>query len=266
MHCKAKAHIFFSLNSVFLFTWQAILSRKLTTASQYCLSIGRSDSVLPVVPVTEPAAPVDPCLARLGSCGESTDAVLLIPAPPLLSTICIVHKDFAFRHSNFFSWILKRFRRKYTDIVGISRRNQLQIHTKCIFACQRGGVSNKPLGQRQDIGPGILWSVHRWTKKFKRNYPHTWFALFTMTGWAWHVTVYTCTLWRGEFHTYWRHTSWIIDITLWRAHVVTSGGWSCSSLIRWTSHFITTSAKSTANFLCSMVAWENKWGKLQLTG
>lgn len=132
MHCKAKAHIFFSLNSVFLFTWQAILSRKLTTASQYCLSIGRSDSVLPVVPVTEPAAPVDPCLARLGSCGESTDAVLLIPAPPLLSTICIVHKDFAFRHSNFFSWILKRFRRKYTDIVGISRRNRLQIHIYCM--------------------------------------------------------------------------------------------------------------------------------------
>ncbi len=206
MHCKAKAHIFFSLNSVFLFTWQAILSRKLTTASQYCLSIGRSDSVLPVVPVTEPAAPVDPCLARLGSCGESTDAVLLIPAPPLLSTICIVHKDFAFRHSNFFSWILKRLRRKYS----------------CILT---------------------LWEFREETD-----------------------CKYIYTVWRGVFYTYWRYMSWIIDITLWRARVVTSGGWSCSSLIRWTSHFITTSAKSTANFRCSIVAWENKWGKLQLTG
>ena len=26
----------------------------------------------------------------------------------------------------------------------------------CIVACQRGGVSNKPRGQRQDTGPGIL--------------------------------------------------------------------------------------------------------------
>ncbi len=33
-----------------------------------------------------------------------------------------------------------------------------------IVACQRDGVSNKPLGQRQDTGPGILWSIHRWTK------------------------------------------------------------------------------------------------------
>ncbi len=33
-----------------------------------------------------------------------------------------------------------------------------------IVVCQRGGVSNKPLGQRQDTGPGILWSVHRWTR------------------------------------------------------------------------------------------------------
>ncbi len=33
-----------------------------------------------------------------------------------------------------------------------------------IVACQRGGFSNKPLGQRQDTGPGILWSVHRWTR------------------------------------------------------------------------------------------------------
>ena len=33
-----------------------------------------------------------------------------------------------------------------------------------IVACQRGGVSNEPHGQRQDTGPGILWSVHRWTR------------------------------------------------------------------------------------------------------
>ncbi len=33
-----------------------------------------------------------------------------------------------------------------------------------IVACQRGGVSNEPPGQRQDTGPGILWSVHRWTR------------------------------------------------------------------------------------------------------
>ncbi len=33
-----------------------------------------------------------------------------------------------------------------------------------IVACQRGGVSNEPLGQRQDTGPGILWSVHRWAR------------------------------------------------------------------------------------------------------
>ncbi len=33
-----------------------------------------------------------------------------------------------------------------------------------IVACQRDGVSNEPLGQRQDTGPGILWSIHRWTR------------------------------------------------------------------------------------------------------
>ncbi len=68
---------------------------------------------------------------------------------------------------------------------------------KNIVACQRGGVSNEPPGQRQDTGPGILWSVHRWTRStgepptcgvehltidkldnhldkiFKRNEPHT---------------------------------------------------------------------------------------------
>ncbi len=33
----------------------------------------------------------------------------------------------------------------------------------------------------------ILWSVHRWTKRYE---PHTWFAFFTKTGWAWHVTIY----------------------------------------------------------------------------
>ncbi len=71
-----------------------------------------------------------------------------------------------------------------------------------IVACQRAGVSNKPLGQRQDTGPGILWSVHRWTrptgeldnhldKKFKRNEPHIWFTFFTKTGCAWHVTIYS---------------------------------------------------------------------------
>ncbi len=36
-----------------------------------------------------------------------------------------------------------------------------------IVTCQRGGVSNEPPGQRQDTGPGILWS-------------HTWFALFLL--------------------------------------------------------------------------------------
>ena len=46
-----------------------------------------------------------------------------------------------------------------------------------IVACQRGGVSNKPPRQRQDTGPGILWSVHRWTRP-KRNEPHIWFAFF----------------------------------------------------------------------------------------
>ncbi len=61
-----------------------------------------------------------------------------------------------------------------------------------INACQRGGVSNEPPGQRQDTGPGILWSIHRWTrptKILKRNEPHIWFAFFTKTGWAWHVTI-----------------------------------------------------------------------------
>ena len=53
---------------------------------------------------------------------------------------------------------------------------------KYIVACQRGGVSNKPLGQRQDTGPGILRSVHRWTRptgepplprqKFKKETNH----------------------------------------------------------------------------------------------
>ncbi len=33
-----------------------------------------------------------------------------------------------------------------------------------IVACQRGGVSKEPPGQRQDMGPGILWCVHRWTR------------------------------------------------------------------------------------------------------
>ncbi len=70
-------------------------------------------------------------------------------------------------------------------------------------ACQRGAVSNKHTlgsGQPQDTGPGILWSVHRWTrptgeppitytKILKRNEPHIWFAFFTKTGWAWHVTI-----------------------------------------------------------------------------
>ncbi len=64
-----------------------------------------------------------------------------------------------------------------------------------IVACQRGEVSNKPPGQRQDTGPGILWSVHRWTRPTgespKRNEPHIWFAFFTKTRWAWHVTIYT---------------------------------------------------------------------------
>ncbi len=36
-------------------------------------------------------------------------------------------------------------------------------------ACQRGGVSNEPLGQRQDTGPGILWSIHRWIKNLKKE-------------------------------------------------------------------------------------------------
>ncbi len=33
-----------------------------------------------------------------------------------------------------------------------------------IVACQRGGISNETPGQRQDTGPGILWSVHRGTR------------------------------------------------------------------------------------------------------
>ncbi len=41
----------------------------------------------------------------------------------------------------------------------------LRHYTVYIVACQRGGVSNKPLGQRQDTGPGILWSAHRWTRQ-----------------------------------------------------------------------------------------------------
>ena len=37
-----------------------------------------------------------------------------------------------------------------------------QVPSNYILACQRDGVSNKPLGQRLDTGLGILWSVHRW--------------------------------------------------------------------------------------------------------
>ncbi len=64
-----------------------------------------------------------------------------------------------------------------------------QYYRKYIVACQRGRVSNEPPGQRQDTGPGILWSVHRLITNFKRNEPHTWFAFLTKTGWAWHVTI-----------------------------------------------------------------------------
>ncbi len=49
-----------------------------------------------------------------------------------------------------------------------------------IVACQRGGVSNKPIlgsGQQQDTGSGILW------------YNHTFDPLFTKTVWAWHVAI-----------------------------------------------------------------------------
>ena len=67
-------------------------------------------------------------------------------------------------------------------------------HCLYIFACQRGGVSNKPPWQQEDKGPGILWSVHRWTshkdlQKFKRKTNRTFDPLFTKTGWAWHVTI-----------------------------------------------------------------------------
>ncbi len=48
-------------------------------------------------------------------------------------------------------------------------------------------VSNEPPGQRQDTGPGILWSVHRWTKRTNRTLDS---PFFTKTGWAWHVTIY----------------------------------------------------------------------------
>ncbi len=62
----------------------------------------------------------------------------------------------------------------------------------CLFivACQRGWVSNEPLGQRQDTGPGILWSVHRWTRKEQTAHL---IRLFTKAGWAWHVTIYNLT-------------------------------------------------------------------------
>ena len=39
-----------------------------------------------------------------------------------------------------------------------------QTRKQYIVACQRSGVSNEPPQQRQDTGPGILWSVHRWTR------------------------------------------------------------------------------------------------------
>ncbi len=71
-----------------------------------------------------------------------------------------------------------------------------QIIPHHIVACQRGGVSNEPLGQRQDTGPGILWSVHWWTRPTGKpptcgvKQPHIWFALFTKAGWALHVTIY----------------------------------------------------------------------------
>ncbi len=55
-------------------------------------------------------------------------------------------------------------------------------------------VSNEPPGQRQDTGPGILWSVHRWTrprqKLKKERTAHLIRLIFTKTGWAWHVTIY----------------------------------------------------------------------------
>ncbi len=53
------------------------------------------------------------------------------------------------------------------------------------------GVSNEPPGQRQDTGPGILWSVHRWTRKERTA--HLIRLIFTKTGWAWHVTIYCST-------------------------------------------------------------------------
>ncbi len=97
-----------------------------------------------------------------------------------------------------------------------------------IVACQRGGVSNEPPRQRQDTGPGILWSVHRWTRPTrepptcgvnqystgfycvrrrtrtkvsklgnhldknlkKERTAHLIRLTFTKSGWAWHVTLY----------------------------------------------------------------------------
>ncbi len=43
-------------------------------------------------------------------------------------------------------------------------RSKINYGHQGVVACRRGGVSNKPPGQRQDTGPGILWSVHRWTR------------------------------------------------------------------------------------------------------
>ncbi len=43
---------------------------------------------------------------------------------------------------------------------------ELLMASLYIVACQRGGVSNELLGQRQDTGPGILWSVHRWIQEW----------------------------------------------------------------------------------------------------
>ncbi len=41
---------------------------------------------------------------------------------------------------------------------GTKKPFQDASYIEYIVACQRGGVSN---GQRQDTGPGILWSVHK---------------------------------------------------------------------------------------------------------
>ncbi len=49
-----------------------------------------------------------------------------------------------------------------------------------IVACQRGGVSNEPPGQRQHTGPGIAYLIR---------------LTFTKTEWAWHVTIYIPNQW-----------------------------------------------------------------------